>query len=182
MKTVKLILLSSFLFFISNAANAGLIYVVDETIDVGTISGTITVDSLGLIDESNISDWSLTINNGNGDIVIWTPSNSIANSFGNNLSATSTQLLFDYDSEAWINQQYFGFADINYNGDALCWGNPGACDVGAARSRISLNGIFLSSEQSGIKAIGAIASVPEPSTLAIFALGMIGLVSRKFKK
>jgi len=29
---------------------------------------------------------------------------------------------------------------------------------------------------------GQVASVPEPSTLAIFALGMIGLASRRFKK
>jgi hypothetical protein len=35
---------------------------------------------------------------------------------------------------------------------------------------------------SEIRFDGALASVPEPSTLAIFALGMIGLASRRFKK
>jgi len=34
----------------------------------------------------------------------------------------------------------------------------------------------------GLKLYGEVAQVPEPSTLAIFALGMIGLISRRFKK
>ncbi|MFT6735239.1 MAG: hypothetical protein ACJAS9_003444 [Polaribacter sp.] len=35
---------------------------------------------------------------------------------------------------------------------------------------------------SDASSFGQVATVPEPSTLAIFALGMIGLVSRRFKK
>jgi len=36
--------------------------------------------------------------------------------------------------------------------------------------------------QSNISNVGQLQSVPEPSTLAIFALGIMGLASRRFKK
>ena len=62
----------------------------------------------------------------------------------------------------WLN----GMNEVIYNGDIF----TGVWDVN------------VSDNNSPTSWSAALVSVPEPSTLAIFALGMIGLASRRFKK
>jgi hypothetical protein len=45
-----------------------------------------------------------------------------------------------------------------------------------------LAGIVVIKDNDGAQAWGTTSQVPEPSTLAIFALGLMGLASRRFKK
>jgi hypothetical protein len=54
----------------------------------------------------------------------------------------------------------------------------GELDHGDWRLTFTANG----GSVSNVNVINGVSQVPEPSTLAIFALGMIGLVSRRFKK
>jgi hypothetical protein len=56
-------------------------------------------------------------------------------------------------------------------------GNFGRSDFNAGASRYSGSG----RDQRGSMLVRS-TNVPEPSTLAIFALGLIGLASRRFKK
>jgi hypothetical protein len=53
------------------------------------------------------------------------------------------------------------------------------CDYGDPTSRIPVGGY---SETFVVRTNSVVNAVPEPSTLVVFALGMIGLVSRRFKK
>jgi hypothetical protein len=81
----------------------------------------------------------------------------------------------------YIDGTFFGTASYQYR-------NNSSFTIGAAQSngdwgwsgKIDDVQIFDTAlDAAGVKAL---TSVPEPSTLAIFALGMIGLASRRFKK
>ncbi len=79
-------------------------YNVNLTFGSGSAVGTITTDgTIGVLTPSNIVNWNLTLNDGTKTGVL-TPSNTTVS--GSGLSATSTNLLFDYST--WGTQ--FGFS------------------------------------------------------------------------
>ncbi len=79
----------------------------------------------------------------------------------------------------------FAFADKQVNGDALA-ANAGNYETHAAQKSVNAyygSHLLLNPHIfGGMILIKETKTVPEPSTLAIFALGMIGLASRRFKK
>lgn len=109
---------------------------------------------------------SLTSANGIGDIAVDYVNNQI---WTIDYSASALLRQFDLTTGNEISSFDFGLdgltAGITYANDKLYYydWNSGS---GSTLSRFSLNS----------------TDVPEPSTLAIFALGMIGLASRRFKK
>mgnify|MGYP005988501649 CR=1 FL=1 len=103
----------------------------------------------------------------------------------------------------WVLHQYFKFYDVNnllldsptYFIDAVSQVTTGALTISDPavrrieflRGGYSLNGtncapVCEATVNWGLTVKTSAADVPEPSTLAIFALGMIGLTSRRFKK
>jgi hypothetical protein len=71
------------------------------------------------------------------------------------------------------------FVDINQIGSAFISKGATQGPYGWRSNSLRVNG---TSENFDLISFKSVTDVPEPSTLAIFALGMIGLASRRFKK
>jgi hypothetical protein len=76
---------------------------------------------------------------------------------------------------AWTGTMAFSQANLQYTGD-------GSGDIRLQVRYSAENNRFSGAVDNLSLSSGAPTSVPEPSTLAIFALSMIGLASRRFKK
>ena len=81
--------------------------------------------------------------------------------------------------------------DVNDGDEFQLWGlsqafalNGGWIDsANSMRTELAVQGLSPEeSQQFFSQSLEVVATVPEPSTLAIFALGMVGLASRRFKK
>ena len=173
-----------FLIFTTNA-NAGLIYDVNRTIGAGTVTGFVETDgTVGVLGSANITDWVLTLTapnlaGGPSDVISF--ATQVQTSLlGSTTTATSTDLLFDFGGAGFFLLQ-------GGSGNFWCLEANSSCTGGGlgehmgfgtnstnAQTTIHSGSIVFASVRSN--------SVPEPSTLAIFALGMIGLASRRFKK
>jgi len=103
---------------------------------------------------------------------------------------TDTSAITSWGTDT-LNMTLIGYADdeLSPNIPSVigCCGDPQYNGVAATTATWTV-GVFALGGQQGVEhfynvqATGSSVSVPEPSTLAIFALGMIGLASRRFKK
>ncbi len=99
----KTILLSVVLAALAGSANA-ITYNVSRTIGGGSVTGTIETDGkLGILSESNIVDWTLTLSSPNlrlgpTEVIRKSDPGSTTQVYGPALVATATQLTFDSDS------------------------------------------------------------------------------------
>jgi len=121
------------------------------------------------------------------DVHLWNSSHSIFNGVNG---------LFDYSDRAGDNGDKFGTINgavalagftstITPNDAAIVLGNGGNTIANGWLfwdADITANNTRLVANQVDFLLNGSATDVPEPSTLAIFALGMIGLASRRFKK
>jgi hypothetical protein len=89
----------------ASLCNADIIYGVDLTIGAGTVTGDIVTDgTIGVLGAGDIVDWNLQLNDGSGSpdaafdlLGPLSGSNSAIFFAGADLSATPSQLLFDFD-------------------------------------------------------------------------------------
>lgn len=164
---------------ISAAADAT-VYTANRTVGTGSLSLSITTDgALGVLSTGDILDWNITMTEGSDTFTLQGASgsnNSTALLYGSGLSATATQLLYDYNSG-------YGFLLIqspNSGSGQTFWcvqGNgcynfdgPGE----AIDPHTSFN--FTSQAYSDVQAIASVAgAVPEPSTWAMMMLGFVGV-------
>ena len=76
------------------------VFNLNRTIGGGSVVGTVTTDgTLGVLAQGNITDWSLALNDGSNTFTLLGPSsgnNSRLVVVGTALSATATQLMFDF--------------------------------------------------------------------------------------
>ena len=159
----------------SNIASAiPITYVVDQMIGVGSVTGTITTDGrIGIISGNNVQSWSLDLNGigaahhiteGNSDVVVT----------GANVTATSTDLSFNFDGPAG----FLLFQDGLFSGTQY-WCNAstsGDCDQGKSVVPESFNSSSAQfASASGYQVIATVAAVPEPSTWAMMILGFAGV-------
>jgi hypothetical protein len=174
-----------------NLANAGLIhYSVERSVgEYGKVTGTITTDeTLGVITQSNIIDWNLVLN-----------ADSNVDTFGllfGPLSGNNSTITFFPTSAIWsastnaVNSLVidFGFGNDNVfqitTGDyGTVWqmqpGNPFKDEL--IRESHQIQEFKYHGDVTHVIGTSNSIAVPEPSTLVIFALGVIGLVSRRFK-
>src|ERR1035438_6377087 len=104
-------------------------YAVNETVGAGSVTGFITTDgAIGVLGTVDIVDWNLTLNDGsNPTFDLLGPisgNNSQEEVIGTNLTASATQLLFDYSGS------YGGFilenATVGDGGPFVCYAS-GPC-------------------------------------------------------
>ena len=179
----------------SLASASNITYNVNRLIGAGgTVTGFIQTDgTIGSLTSANITDWSIVLYTpGQGSFSLFGPSsgnNSVAWSTGADLSATATQLLFNFsgsDFGVFVLQQGL-FSGFHY----YCSGtqqaqNNGYCTQGESVTPISVyQSGWLSMSESGNVAIGTAANntTPEPGSLALLGSGIVaaaGMLRRKF--
>jgi hypothetical protein len=78
-------------------AAADIIYDVNRTVELGSVTGTITTDgTIGTLATNNIASWNLTLNGPGASPFNLTNLNSGVQVTGNDLSATATNLSFNF--------------------------------------------------------------------------------------
>ena len=86
--------------YVSSASAATITYTVQGlSVDSDAVTGTITTDGATQLTQSDITDWNLTFNLGNGQINLTGPlsgSNSVDLYTGQALTADATHLYFNY--------------------------------------------------------------------------------------
>ncbi len=91
---------------LAGAANTNLTYYINLTIGAGGVTGDIVTDGkTGALGQADILDWNLLLNDGATTFRLLGPqsgSNSEVNDSGFDLSATATQLLFNFSGTSYV--------------------------------------------------------------------------------
>lgn len=162
-------------------------HVLDLITGAAGVSGTITTDgTLGVLTLGNLVAWDLVITDGTNTASVKSGVNgSMAHTSAPGLpalTATLTELRFDFsggaDDLSFVDASPFD-GQLCYTNYGNCWGLPavGVYNVGGVPS-----GSFFTA-LSGVQVIAsggsAVAPVPEPSTLALAAAGLVALVASR---
>lgn len=166
----------------STAASAALIiYDVNQSIGLGSVVGTIqTNGTLGVLGGSDIVGFNLTVS-GPGASVNLTQADSVFVSEGTNLSATMSNLLFDYSGSsgyALFQKGSFGTGQQYYCNASVA----DTCFQGASAIAESFNSPSAQVEaRTGLQSIGTVTAVPEPAAWAMMigGFGLIGSLMRR---
>lgn len=167
---------------------AAITYNVDQTIGAGSVTGDIQTDgTTGVLDSANIIAWNLELK-GVGASINLTNSNSVVDDSGSDVTATTTDLFFNYSGtddgflvfqvDLFSGNEYYCNAVTSQGFDCA----PGASVVPQSHSDPSAQ----YEARTGNQIIGTVASaVPEPSSWAImlvFGLGGLGAAMRLRRK
>ena len=190
--------------FTRMAAAADITYDVNQTIGTtGSVTGTITTDgtigtlmSNSFTGVSNYVDYNLTATiGGNTATLSQATVGSVPSGFGNAVTATPTELLFNFSAPGNPTLTFFGspFTGVLQPCQPL-WSlrNGGiACNGASASSSLQLvnGGPIATMTETGTQVIGTVApapvpEIPLPATLPLFAsgLGALGLIGRLRKR
>jgi hypothetical protein len=186
---MKSFLATLFLSLASATANAATItYFVDRVIGDGTVTGTITTDgTLGTLHAGNIDSWTLTLTAQNlsgglpdttTDVISSADTSSRTvirpNTGGTAVSATPTQLLFDFDFSV---DSYFFLR--GGSGNYWCLETSVCIDDGVDKAEtmgINIDGSTVAQrvEYAGVVAFATV--VPVPAAIWLFGSGLLGLI------
>lgn len=154
------------------------VYVGSYSVGGGTLQLSITTDdTTGVLSQSNITDFSFTMSNAGGTVTM--NSANAANTYfsGTALSATATDLYFDFSGIGHIQWDQFG----NGFSNAFCLDTPGAaftCIGSPPSINIYVNGSLDYSQPQGSYLLGSVAgAIPEPGAWAMLILGFLGIGS-----
>ncbi len=198
MQRYKLIAATLIAGLFTTAATASTTYFFDQTIPTGggeggssggaiTITGPITVNQLGTLDASNITDYSLTFT---GSVypgpTVLTPSNSDLEVSGLALTATPTELYFDLVEDV-VDEQLFRIAgNLAETNDFVRFSIQND-DEGS--QVFALNTPDYAPPFDDPQEVGAfspdvpgqytLAVIPEPTAAALLALGGLTLLRRR---
>ena len=156
---------------------AGPIYSVDRSIGVGSVSGTIETDgTFGILGTSNIIDWNLTLDNGVDTFTLAGSSNSERIIVGSSLSATVSDILFDFGG----NTGGFAFQHPGLGSGINFWAlddQSGSLTGNAGVETVRLLSSLTTSPSSAVAAVASIAHTPEPASITLtggIGAGMLG--------
>jgi hypothetical protein len=168
-----------------SAANPALatVYVVNTTIGGASVAGTITTDNtIGVIRQSNVSDFSLTFDGSAGPITV-NKATGTTIVVGPALVASATEMTFDYSSSA--SGLIFGTNDFSaflcsVSADISCTGG----DRGV--TQIVYNNAAFVQPLTGVQPFATVttAAVPEPATwgMMIAGFGVMGAALRTSRR
>jgi hypothetical protein len=159
------------------AAHAALIYDVNRSIGPGSVFGTITTDgTFGILGQSNILSWSLSIDDGdgNGALLIDTGNSAVSIS-GSLLSADADSLDFAFGGSGGFLLFQSPFIGSGDNFWCVEGSNSFCAGIQARESIDRLgNPTFVSYQTTEV--IATISNgVPEPASLALVGVALIGL-------
>jgi hypothetical protein len=156
-------------------------YTVNQTVGIGSMTGTITTDGvIGTLAIADTVGWNLTINDGTATLLL-TPSDSTVQGIGSALSASPTGLTYNYS----IGDTVIDFYGFDPNGGGVGdWVSLAAPQDKGLFQIFNLNGdgVDLSTATVGLRTgsqvIATVSAVPEPGTfgLMMIGLGSLGLV------
>lgn len=154
---------------VSTVTNASIIYNVDRIIDNGTVTGFIETDgTLGVLGDVNIIDWTFTLTApnlylGSPDVVSIGESGGSTSLVGTGVTATSTQLLFDFSLAGERYALFIGglpaqngwclstaAADCTGDGvgEHIFWPSTGQGNPGAAQSLVHADTVVFAEVQT----------------------------------
>lgn len=138
-----------------------------------------TDDTVGVLGTDNIVDWTIRLTSGGETMTLFGPSggeNSRVQIRGNQLSATATSLLFNFDGAA---NSYLFFQSTVGDRSLYCVQTTNCFDQNAGEEIVSLGPLFTNfgrDRRTGVQTLAAVqAPVPEPAAWALLALGFGGL-------
>lgn len=185
MKTNKILLslIAAFMLVISTSSFGAIVYDVNRTIGAGSVTGTVTTDgTLGVLLTSNFLDWELLLNDSITSLTLFGPNSGSTNSglsiVGSDFSATSSDLIFDFNGIGYaLFQNPNPGSGINYwcLDASNCTGEP-------TGESVYFNGPIQLSSLSGQQVIASVSSVPVPAAVWLFGSALMGLVGVRRKK
>jgi hypothetical protein len=156
--------------------SADITYDVDQTVGIGSVKGFIETDgTTGVLGASNILNWNLLLNDGSTTFDLRGPlsgSNSQFGVSGSDLSASTTELQFDFSGAGWAMFQaptLFTGSDLwCTQGTIMCTSSTGTGEV------LTTAGSNQFTALSGTHVIAS--TVPEPSYSLLFGTVLLALL------
>jgi len=177
---------------------ADITYDVDQTVGIGSVTGFIETDgTIGVLGASNILNWNLLLNDGSTTFDLLGPlsgSNSQFGLSGSDLSASTTQMLFDFSGSGdAIFQAPTLFTGLDYwctqgappylSGITCSAGTPAGGSIGTGEVLVtSVIDDGQATGLSGTDVIASVSSVPEPSTLLLTGVCFLGILTRSLSR
>ena len=160
-------------------------YVGTHSVGDGTLNLSITTDnSVGILTQANITDWSFLMTNPGGSVTLDSANSLFTYFSGTALSATANELIFDFSGTGHMQWDNFGSG----GNDAYCMDTVGAaatCVGSPPGQYLYVNATLSTESRTGRFVLGTQldSAVPEPSTWAmmLFGFGGVGLAMRRRK-
>ena len=181
---MRLLVISTLLGALS-AMGGPITYNVNNAVGGGSISGTIETDgTTAVLGSGNILDWNLLLNDGTGTFTDKGPlsgnNSQLYFTATTNLTATATQLLFDFSGPS--GGVMFQNPTIGSAMNFWCMqvGSSVCVDATFVGEGVFVSTTLQTSGFAGNQVIGtATSSVPEPTSLGMIGLGAAALVARR---
>ncbi len=188
MKIAVLAVAASLALLAAGQAVANITYVASRAVGDGSVDLSFTTDgTLGELSTGNILDWTVKMTDGSVKIALQGPgglNNSAAIVFGHALSATASDLIFDYDVPPSFFANLFAITTAGPDPKPLwCVSNTGCFATNS--EVISVDGLtFLTSAHSERFVVASVASssaAPEPAAWALTIAGF-GLAGSRLRR
>jgi hypothetical protein len=171
MRTLLLALAASLVALSAQATT----YVSSHAVGTGSVELSITTDdTIGVLDEDNILDWTISMTNLGTTFTLFGPAsgdNSTVRIDGNAFKATATNLTFDFNATNAL----VLFQSTGLGRELYCLQGKACFDNGGGAEFVSPVAGFTGSARLARSGEQFVASVPEPATWGLMLLGFGGL-------